>query len=56
VIRSRKFLAILVLCGPVAFAGWGAARLGILGSDLKRTATQIEDRGMITRFPSDAVA
>jgi hypothetical protein len=32
VIRPRQFLVSVVLCGTVALAGWGAARLGVFGS------------------------
>jgi hypothetical protein len=46
VIRPRQFVALVGVCGTVALAGWGAARLGVLGSlGIETTATSIGDRG-----------
>ena len=47
-IRSRHFVALVGLCGAVAVAGWGAARLGVFGSlDIETIATSIRERGAI---------
>jgi hypothetical protein len=44
--RPRHFVALLALCGTVALAGWGAARLeGFGSSGIDNTATTIGDRG-----------
>jgi hypothetical protein len=44
VVRPRQF-ALVLLCGTVTLAGWGAARLGgFEWSDLENTATPIWDR------------
>jgi hypothetical protein len=44
--RPRQFVALLMLCGTVALAGWGAARLGVFSSSgIENTATPIGDRG-----------
>ncbi len=44
--RPRQFVALVVLCGTVALAGWGAARLGVFGSSgIENTATPIADSG-----------
>ena len=40
--RPRQFVVLVVLCGTVALAGWGAARLGVFGSSgIENTATPI---------------
>ena len=44
--RPRQFFALVVLCGTVALAGWGAARLGVFDSSgIENIATPIGDRG-----------
>ena len=44
--RPRQFLVLVVLCGTVALAGWGAAGLGVFGSSgIENSATPIGDRG-----------
>ena len=44
--RPRQFVVLVVLCGTVALAGWGAARLGVFGSSgIENIATPIGDRG-----------
>jgi hypothetical protein len=44
--RPRQFVALVVLCGTVALAGGGAARLGVFGSTgIENTSTPIGDRG-----------
>jgi hypothetical protein len=44
--RPRQFVALVVLSGTVALAGWGAARLGVFGSSgIESTATPIADSG-----------
>lgn len=44
--RPRQFVALVVLCGTVALAGWGAARLGVFGSSgIENTATPMGGRG-----------
>ena len=42
--RPRQFVTLVVLCGTVALAAWGAARLGGFGSfGVDNTATPIGD-------------
>ena len=42
----RQSVALAVLCGTVALAGWGAAKLGVFGSSgIENTVTPIGDRG-----------
>jgi hypothetical protein len=42
----RQFVGLVLLCGTVAFAGWGAARFGVSGSSrTENTTTLIADRG-----------
>jgi hypothetical protein len=46
VIRPQHFVALVGLCGTVALADWGAARLGVFGSlGIETIATSIRDRG-----------
>jgi hypothetical protein len=46
VMRPRQFPALVLLCGTVVLAGWGAARLGGFDSSgIENTATPIGDRG-----------
>jgi hypothetical protein len=46
VIRPRQFVALVGVCGTVALADWGAARLGAFGaSGIESTPTPIGDGG-----------
>src|SRR5688500_2631307 len=54
--RPRQFVALVVLCGTVPLAGWGAARLGVFGSSgIENTATTIADSGA-TRGATSLIA
>src|SRR5262245_14787017 len=44
--RPRRFVALVVSCGVIALAGWGAARVGVFGwSGVENAATPIGEPG-----------